>query len=155
MKLLISFFFLNFFLVVHLLNAQDFAYRHLQKSPPHTDTIENNNRIKIIQDPRVDSILKMNLEYNLYQDGIMGYRIQIFFDAGNLSLEKATTAAQDFQILFPGDTAYISFTEPYYRVRVGDFRTRLEARAYMEMILSEYPNAFVIRDKIRFRQDQE
>jgi hypothetical protein len=134
--------------------AQEYAYQRLQPNDA-SDTLSNNGNIRVIQDPRVDSILKMNHLYNLSQNGIMGYRVQIFFDAGNFSLEKATTAAKNFQELFPGDTAYISFTEPYYRVRVGDFRTRLEARAYMEMILKEYPNAFVIRDKIRFRFDEK
>jgi hypothetical protein len=136
-------------------NAQQYAYQRMQSPDNFADTAINQGNVQIFQDPRVDSILKMNLEYNQHQDGIMGYRVQIFFDAGNFSLERATTAARDFQTLFPADTAYISFTEPYYRVRVGDFRTRLEARAYMQKILKEYPNAFVIRDKIRFRFDEK
>ncbi len=106
--------------------------------------------VKIIQDSRIDSIVKLHIAYNKSQDGIMGYRVQIFFDAGNNSLERAEAVATEYQTLFPADTAYISFTEPYYKVRVGDFRTRLEAEGFMQKILFDYPNAFVIKDRIRF-----
>lgn len=75
-------------------------------------------------------------------------RIHIFFDAGNQSLSRATQAAKRYQMLYPEDTAYISFNEPYYRVRVGDFRTRLDAEGHQQKISKNYPNAFVIKDKI-------
>jgi hypothetical protein len=111
---------------------------------------EPKGNVEIIQDSRIDSIVKMHVAYNKSQDGIMGFRVQIFFDAGNNSLERAEAVALEYQTLFPTDTAYISFTEPYYKVRVGDFRTRLEAEGFMQKILADYPNAFVIKDRIRF-----
>jgi hypothetical protein len=153
MKFLISLLVLILFVANIALVAQQYAYQSMQPSGNPPDTTLARGSVEIIQDPRVDSILKMNLEYNRNQDGEMGYRVQIFFDAGNFSLERANSAARQFQNLFPSDTAYISFTEPYYRVRVGDFRTRLEVRGYMQKILKEYPNAFVIRDRIRFRKE--
>jgi hypothetical protein len=106
--------------------------------------------VVIHQDHKIDTLLKRHIQYNLHQDGIEGYRIHIFFDAGNQSLSRATQAARQFQTLYPGDTAYISFSEPYYRVRVGDFRKRMDAEGYLQKIISDYPNAFVIRDRINF-----
>jgi len=107
-------------------------------------------KVKIYQDSRVDSIVKKHIEYNHHQKGIEGYRVQIFFDAGNNSLNRATSVAEQFQLLFPGDTAYISFSEPYYKVRTGDFRTKLDAEGYLHEVLPDYPNAFVIKDRINF-----
>jgi hypothetical protein len=109
-----------------------------------------NGNVVIHQNPEIDTLLKKHIQYNLHQDGIEGYRIHIFFDAGNQSLSRATQAARQFQTLYPGDTAYISFSEPYYRVRVGDFRKRMDAEGHLQKILSNYPNAFVIRDRINF-----
>ncbi len=111
---------------------------------------QEDGNISINQDARIDTLLKRHIAYNQHQDGIEGYRVHIFFDAGNLSLSRATQAANQFQELYPGDTAYISFSEPYYRVRVGDFRTRLDAEGYLQKIIRDYPNAFVIRDRINF-----
>lgn len=117
---------------------------------PDTNGAEPKGNVQVIQDSRIDSLVKMHIAYNKTQDGIMGYRVQIFFDAGNNSLERAEAVATEYQTLFPTDTAYISFTEPYYKVRVGDFRSRVEAEGFMQRILPDYPNAFVIKDRIRF-----
>jgi hypothetical protein len=125
--------------------AQDDRYERRNSPNRH----EGGN-VNIHQDARIDTLLKRHIAYNQHQDGIEGYRVHIFFDAGNLSLNRATQAAGQFQELYPGDTAYISFSEPYYRVRVGDFRTRLDAEGYLQKIIRDYPNAFVIRDRINF-----
>ena len=131
-----------------LANAQEFTSN--KKDSLDNEEIIANGQIKIHQDSRIDTIIKKHIEYNRHQNGIEGYRVQVFFDAGNNSLNRATNVAEQFQLLFPGDTAYISFSEPYYKVRVGDFRTRLDAVGYLQQIITDYPNAFVIRDKINF-----
>lgn len=128
------------------LAAQDYLYQ--RHDPEHDQS--GNGKVIIHQDSRIDTILKRHLEYNQQLDGIDGYRIHIFFEAGNQSLSKANQAARRYQMLYPGDTAYVSFSEPYYRVRVGDFRTRLDAEGYLQKIIRDYPNAFVIKDKINF-----
>ncbi len=137
-----------FLFIGSLANAQDL---HLKKKDSlDTGEIIATGQIKIHQDSRIDSIINKHIEYNRHQNGIEGYRVQVFFDAGNNSLNRATNIAEQFQLLYPGDTAYISFSEPYYKVRVGDFRTRLDAEGYLQQVLPDYPNAFVIRDKINF-----
>jgi hypothetical protein len=55
-----------------------------------------------------------------------------------------------FALLFPEIPAYVSWKAPNYRVRVGDYRTRLEAEKAMQMIMIDYPNAWVIKDEINF-----
>lgn len=131
--------------------AQNYSYQQIEQMNKAADTAKNDNgQVEIFRDSKIDSIVKMHIAYNKAQEGMMGYRVQIFFDAGNNSLNKAEIEAMEYQTLFPSDTAYISFTEPYYKVRVGDFRSRLEAEGYMQKILSDYPNAFVIQDIIRF-----
>ncbi len=130
--------------------AQNYKYQQIEQKSMPSDTIGNSKgNVEIVRDSRIDSIVKMHIAYNKSLEGIQGYRVQIFFDAGNNSLNKAETEANQYQTLFPNDTAYISFTEPYYKVRVGDFRTKLEAEGYMHEILKDYPNAFVIQDIIR------
>ncbi len=110
----------------------------------------------IIQDPRVDSLvlihrkaMEMNLAHEEH-DGIVGYRIQIFFDSGNNSKSRAIWVKDQFDSRYSQTSSYIIFGEPYYRIRVGDFRTKLEAEAFLKRIARRYPNAFVIRDKIKF-----
>ncbi len=140
------------FIAVILLSAATVSAQEFYQQTPNPnipDTIEP-GQVNVYQDSRVDSIVADYIRYNHQHEGLEGYRIQIFFDAGNNSLRRATTAAEDFKLLYPTDSAYISFSEPYYKVRIGDFRTRLQAEGYLQQILPDYPNAFVIKDRINF-----
>ena len=43
----------------------------------------------------------------------------------------------------------IKWLQPYYRVRVGHFRTREEARGMMAKMSEEFPAAFIVPDTIQ------
>lgn len=116
--------------------------------------------LEIIKDQRVDTLLALHkeinsiLQDNINDDGILGYRIQIFFDSGNNSKTRANDVIAEFIENYPEVNAYISFKEPYYRVRVGDFRTKLEALGFLHKIIGKYPNAWVIKSKISFPKNE-
>ncbi len=109
-----------------------------------------NGQIDIVQDSLVDSLLELHLKYNKLNKKMDGFRIQIYFESGNNSKTQAIEIRDEFNETFPDIRAYISFKEPYYRVRIGDYRTRLEADGILKSIRREYPNAFVIKDQINF-----
>ena len=94
-----------------------------------------------IQDPRIDNLLNLHKslnEYLLCDDDnyqIKGYRVQIFFDSGNNSSTRAREVKEEFILKFQDVPAYISWKSPNFRVRVGDFRTRLEADGFLNKIL--------------------
>lgn len=112
--------------------------------------------LTIVQDSQVDTLLKayrnlrMKAMENPDNKAIPGYRIQIYFDSGSNSSDRAKAVKEAFSVLYPEVPAYISWKAPNYRVRVGDFRTRLEAEKAMQLIMIDYPNAWVIRDEINF-----
>ncbi len=104
--------------------------------------------INVLQDPRVDSIISMQRSIREANPLIDGYRIQIFMESGNDAVERANQLIEKFNEDFPAIKAYLSFGQPYYRVRVGDFRDRLEAEGLLTRISRKYAQAFVIRDEI-------
>ncbi len=104
-------------------------------------------------DARIDTVLMLHKMQNQKFPYIDGYRIQIYKETGNNALDSAWSAKNRFENEYPGVKAYISFREPYYRVRVGDFRTRLEAIKFLSVIRKKYPYAWEIKDKIRFEND--
>lgn len=112
--------------------------------------------VVVRQDPRLDSLLVkydilrgqvMQIEDN---KGIPGYRIQIFFDSGINSGERARKEKEAFELRYPHIPGYVTWKAPNYRVRVGDFRSRLEAEKALRDISGDYPNAWVIKDEINF-----
>lgn len=107
-----------------------------------------NEHAELIQDKRVDLLVDKHIFLNRHQFTLSGWRIQIFFDSGANSKRKATDALRQFNERYPETDAYLSFKEPYYRVRVGDFRSRLEAEGFLRKVQAEYPNAFATNDFI-------
>jgi hypothetical protein len=104
----------------------------------------------IIQDPRIDLLVNRHIELNGNRTGFPGYRIQIFFDSGSNSKIRAQSVYEEFAGKFPEVKAYLLFIAPNYKVRVGDFRTRLDATRLLREIQADYPNAYVITDEINF-----
>lgn len=104
----------------------------------------------IYQDSRIDSLLLLHQMINSQDSSVPGYRIQIFFESGNYSKDKALETAEEFAEEFPDLGYYLSFDEPYYRIRVGDFRTLIEAKGFLKKIIYTYPSAFEVKDRIYF-----
>ena len=77
-----------------------------------------------------------------------GYRVRIFFK------ESARAESEEIQRLFearhPGIPAYRSYANPYFKVTVGDFRTKSEAMQLLSGIIAEYPTAFVVKEPINY-----
>lgn len=102
------------------------------------------------QEQRLDSLIMLHQELNLMNSDIEGYRIRIYFESGNYSKSKAVEVKEAFELDYSDQRAYISFNEPYYRVNVGDFRTKIEAIGFLKKIIRKYPNAFEVKDMISF-----
>lgn len=83
---------------------------------------------------------------------IAGYRIQAF--SGNSTSAKREGQARENQVrnFFPEYKCYLVYNAPYWRLRVGDFRTRAEAEEAATTMKKAFP-AFkreitVVRDRI-------
>lgn len=112
----------------------------------------NQGELFIHADPRIDSLVKLHIAYNEVFSVMPGYRIQIFMESGNQALSTAEEVKATFSDKYIDIPAYLIFAAPYYRVRVGDFRTRLQAEKFLQEINRKYPNAWVIKDDINFPQ---
>jgi hypothetical protein len=109
---------------------------------------QNIGKITINQDDKITQLLQDHKTFNKNQTGIVGYRIHIFFDSGNNSKSKAYSIKSQFMAEYPDVEAYIVYQEPNYKVKVGDFRTRIDAQRFQNEISNEYKNAFIIKEII-------
>ena len=104
--------------------------------------------VEIDQDDKIAQLADQYRKMSLNNPEFDGYRVQIFFDAGSSSKNKAANVKTEFETMYPGIKSYLSYKEPYYRIRVGDFRVLTEAVGFQKMIASDYPNSFPVKDKI-------
>ena len=82
---------------------------------------------------------------------IEGFRIQITSFAGINSKSLIEKAAAQFKQQFPNIPYTVSYSEPNFRLRVGDYQTKLEAYKALQAISLSFPGAFVLKDLIDFK----
>lgn len=81
---------------------------------------------------------------------LSGYRVRIFFDNKQTARVGSEEALKRFESLYHDVVAYRSYANPYFKVTVGDFRTKSEAYRLLERIKHEFPSAFVVKESIEY-----
>jgi uncharacterized membrane protein len=104
--------------------------------------------VNIIQDERVTTLIEKHVQNNQTFNGLTGYRIQIFFDSGSNAKNRANNERRRFLTLYPQTRAYVTFDAPNFKVRVGNFRSRLEAERFLKDIQKHFDMAYVVPSKI-------
>jgi hypothetical protein len=118
---------------------------------------QNMGKLNIIQDPALDTLISryilgyINLEQKNGHEGMEGYRIQIYNSSSRNAREESGKTRAEFMNRFPDIVSYLMFAEPgYYKIRVGDFRTKTEATRIFLLISKVFPDAYIVPDIINF-----
>ncbi len=118
-------------------------------------------KINITEDPALDTLVSRYILANKNQiekngPGMEGFRIQIYSSSTRNAKEESSKANQEFLTKFPESEypnlkSYRQFAPPvYYKIRVGDFRTKTEATRLFLLISKEFPNSYLVPDFINF-----
>ncbi len=108
-------------------------------------------QVTIHQSPAVKKLVEKHIVINENYPKSQGYRVQILSISGVNSRDRANLMKAEFLSKFPDADVYIVYHTPSYKVRLGDFRTKLDALRYLQSIKKEYPFAFIVVDKIVFK----
>lgn len=106
--------------------------------------------MSIERDTRLDSLLMRHTRVSKMKDGFDGFRVQLFSGSGTEARTKANVMRAEFMALYPDIPAYLVYQAPNFKVRVGDFRTELEAIKLQRQLAYQYPGGFVSRDMVKF-----
>lgn len=93
-----------------------------------------------------ESILEENkkyIEYSKEHPQIKGFTILLYSGSGANSRLKAREVLVNFQDKFPDGVTHLSWKSPNYEVRLGDYRSKIEAQHDLEIIKKEFPTAFI------------
>lgn len=78
------------------------------------------------------------------------WRVRIFNDNKQTARFESEAVEKNFKEAHPRVFVYRSYASPFFRVTVGDFRTKSEALRLQEEIKGEYPNTIVIKENVQF-----
>ena len=124
------------------------------KASAQTDSVS----VTVIKDPRINLLVKKQAQINeettrANRRTMPGFRIQVI----NTNDRKAAIDAKTkvYQ-LYPELKAYIQYQSPYYRLKVGNFKTKEEAEEYQSSLSRDFANSVsIVRDVIEVRPEIE
>jgi cell division protein FtsN len=113
-------------------------------------------RIEEQKDPLIESLQRLRAAYQGTGSTLpgekkgmkttaRGFRVQIYSGADR---NQAYAEQARFKRTFPDLETYISYEEPNYRVKVGDFTSRSEAQEIMRALKKNFTSVFLFSETI-------
>ncbi|MBQ5864495.1 MAG: SPOR domain-containing protein [Bacteroidales bacterium] len=100
---------------------------------------------------QIDSLLVSQTISNA-EKKINGYRIRLFFDNKQTARTESEQIEEEFKLRFPTIPIYRTYTNPFFKIVIGDYRTRSEATKALKTIVQVYPKAIIVKENISFTE---
>jgi len=115
--------------------------------------LDSMSGVQVLQDSAVARLLQAAIEGGEEWIEITGYRVQVY--SSNQQQKAKAEALQLEERLKDqlNQTVYVQYVPPFWKVRIGDFRTYDEARIYKKEVVSLFPSllgdTYIVRDQIK------
>lgn len=110
---------------------------------------ENGGRIDIKENAPVNDLVRIHIQQNREQKTVPGYRIQIFSGSSyDYTVERLQQMKTDFETEFPDIPVYLNYFDPDFKIRAGNFRSRLECIPVLKRIRARYPACYPVKTDI-------
>jgi hypothetical protein len=139
---------LLFLVVLANITAQE---RYIRESSTINSMKEG--ELNVFQDSRIDQLIQRHVEAKQRISGIPGFRIRIFSQSGQVARQNANQVRAEFLKRYPDMEGYLTYDAPNFKVYVGDFRTRSEALKFHKRVSRDFPNAFIVADRINLPKE--
>jgi SPOR domain len=100
-------------------------------------------KVTIKEDPIIAQMMEKFTEKNKQKKTVAGWRIQIGSTTDRRQMDETV---KKFQQDYPEFTIAWVHAKPYYQVRAGAFKTKLESLRLLSLLKSEYPEAYPVAD---------
>jgi len=141
-----TFYYILFFIFCINCSASSAQVLVDEKAVDDDDTTAIATGVTLHADPRLDVVVKKyrNVQLGVIRSG-HGFRVQIY--NGNDRI-KANQIRVDFIRRYPKTRTYLTYVQPQFRVKVGDFRTRGEAQQAYDELTAIYMPCMIVPDII-------
>lgn len=114
---------------------------NVSRAQTQADTLQTG----VHADPKIKVLVAKHKEV-LEKANLQGYRVQIYFGADKA---KARDVKSRFLASYASEAhAYEIYEAPNFKIRVGDFRSRLEAYRFLKKIRADFPASFIVSSEI-------
>lgn len=110
---------------------------------------DNGGKVEIKENAPVNELTRIHIQQNRQQKTAAGYRIQIFSGSSyDYTVEWLQQMKTDFETEFPDIPVYLNYFDPDFKIRAGNFRSRLECIPVLKRIRSKYPACYPVKTDI-------
>lgn len=121
-------------------------------------TAQDTPSVVVHKDPRIDLLLKKQGDANAAirkanARTAKGYRLLVI---NTNKRDEAISAKTKVYTNFPELKAYLVYQSPYFKLKVGNFRTREEAQEYQKSLGVYFPKGvFIVNDVIEITPEKD
>ncbi|WP_204356526.1 SPOR domain-containing protein [Arcticibacterium luteifluviistationis] len=125
-------------------------YQEKAEKPEEVLKEELNGQAYVPEEPKnenakIDRVLSDMARHNSSISDLPGYRLQVYAGNDRGGFEQAKSYILQH---FPELEIYESYSQPTYRIKVGDFLKKMDAERYYSSIVSRFSSAKVIMDNV-------
>lgn len=150
---IITFLFLAFFLPSQWLAAQEEDSLKIQNAFTYEKMMEELSDA-VSAPAYLDNAMKSHIDRNASRKN-MCWRIRIFFNNSQNSRTASNEIAKSFSEQYPNVPVYNQYVNPFFKVTVGDFRSKSDATKFMNEIKPFYTSAFLVRETLVVYSDRK
>jgi hypothetical protein len=118
--------------------------------------LESMPRVEVVQDASVAAMLEVTMSGKEEWIEVDGYRVQIYSSNRQQTAKSEALELEDRLKEKVGQTIYVQYLPPFWKVRLGDFREYEEAKEYKKEFVQQFPDligdTYIVRDKIKVLQ---
>ncbi len=107
------------------------------------DTVTQKN-VAFMNTEKIDDLLDKKRRIDRSKNLFKSFRIQLFSGSRSGSTVSQTKFKKDF----PGILVETSYEQPYFKTKVGAYRTRLEAERALLIFQKSFGSAFIFEEKV-------
>lgn len=120
------------------------------------ETVPGKGEVTINQSTAIRNLLgtrNLFMDENMQFLEVPGFRTQVF--SGNLrtSKDEAFKREKEIKEIFPELVTYVSYVAPFWRLRIGDYRSHEEAYHTMRLLMEAFPayakEMYIVKEDVK------
>ena len=124
--------------------------------PVRADLLTDMNGVELVQDSAVARLLSTAIKGSGEMVEIDGFRVQVYSSNQQQTAKVEALDLEDKLKQKINQTVYVLYLTPFWKVRIGDFRTYDEAKEYKKEFVQLFPemtgDTYIVRDKVQVMQ---
>lgn len=115
----------------------------------------SNATVKIYQDKRIELALveRKSQSGSHATTTASGYRVQVFSsNTQRTAKTEAFKIEKELKDVFPEHAVYVNYTSPFWKVRIGDFKSLEDAQELRSELIKIFPNlrseTYTVKDQV-------